>query len=158
MASIDLASGHRLIFDDQDETLVLSHRWYAHHTAKTVYARGYRKGDRKGGLVYLHRLLVQPAPGADVDHINGDGLDNRRANLRAASRTQNNANRRIFRAAGKGAYFDRQTGRWRAEISHQGRVHKLGRFPSRSSALAAYDAAATKLFGEFALINGAVEA
>ena len=97
--------------------------------------------------------IMSAPPGALVDHKNGDGLDNRRANLRFASASQNNSNSRI-RASNstgfKGVTFDRGRQKWRAQISVGGRVINLGRYETPEDAHAAYAQSAQKHYGEFA--------
>jgi hypothetical protein len=141
-----------VLFDDADAALLAEWQWHLHLTPTVTYARGYPKGNRGAGLTYMHRLLTEAARGEDVDHISGDGLDNRRRNLRQCSRSQNNANRhRTASATGvKGVHFEAWSGRWRAEIERGGRRYKLGRYDTQGEAAAAYAAKATELFGEYA--------
>lgn len=91
--------------------------------------------------------------GLDVDHINGDGLDNRRSNLRACDRSRNNANRHRVQSKTspiKGVHLDGHTGKWRAEIHWKGKRHTLGRYATLEAAAEAYAVKARELFGEFA--------
>jgi hypothetical protein len=92
-------------------------------------------------------------PSAQIDHRNSDATDNRWKNIREASHSQNNANRRLEkknRSGFKGVSWCAFTGRWRAQIGFNGRHIRLGRFDTREDAHAAYVAAAKKYFGEFA--------
>lgn len=92
-------------------------------------------------------------PSMMIDHINGDPSDNRLCNLRLATPSQNQANRRrrCDNCSGlKGVHLHRQTGKWRAQIRVGGRSQHIGLFVSKEEAHAAYMGAATKLFGEFA--------
>jgi hypothetical protein len=102
----------------------------------------------------MHRLLI---PGThEVDHKNGDGLDNRRStNLRPATHQQNNANRAKARGSSrfKGVSWDRPSRRWYASIRGEGRSRNLGKFDSEVAAARAYNAAAVKFFGEYARLN-----
>ena len=141
-----------VLFDEQDRALVSAWRWHIHKTPKVLYARGYEIGHRKGGLTYLHRLILGAAVGDEVDHINGIGTDNRRSNLRFCTRSQNIANRHnIIAASGvTGVYYESATGKWRAEIRCSGQRYRLGRFINKSDAAAAYAKRAVELFGEFA--------
>jgi len=104
----------------------------------------------------MHRFLMQPPPGMQIDHINGDGLDNRRCNLRLATNTQNRRNGKAHSdgtSRFKGVCWDKFRGRWRADITFENRSIHLGRFHSETDAAIAYDAAARDLFGEFARLN-----
>jgi hypothetical protein len=77
---IVLTHSLRALADLEDEDLVRAHRWQAHR--KTDAGPWYARTSLDGRYVYMHELLVKPAAGMTVDHVNGDGLDNRRANLR----------------------------------------------------------------------------
>lgn len=107
----------------------------------------------------MHRLLL---PGyVEVDHVDGEGLNNRRFNLRGATRRQNSYNARL-RSGGssrfKGVSLDamaseRGAAPWRAYIRVDGRQIVLGRFQTEAAAARAYDTAALEVFGEFAATN-----
>ncbi len=101
----------------------------------------------------MHRVILKAPGGLDVDHINGDGLDNRRINLRVCTRSQNLANQgtQARNLSGcKGVSWDKRTGRWITFISVNSKNHNLGRFDDLQTARAAYQAAAVRHFGEFA--------
>jgi hypothetical protein len=102
----------------------------------------------------LHRLLY---PDADrVDHINGDGLDNRRANTRACTHAQNNMNKGIGKnntSGYKGVIWNARLNKWVAQIGYKYRGYNLGLFVCKHDAAAAYNKAATEFFGEFAKLN-----
>lgn len=124
-------------------------------------ARGVRNGGR-WTLDLLHRVilarkLARPLrPGEQVDHINGDPLDNRRANLRPATHAQNRRNNRVYmtNASGyKGVYWHKQRRKWQARIQHNSRLRHLGYFDTPIEAARAYDDAARELYGEFAALN-----
>ncbi|MHC4207804.1 MAG: HNH endonuclease, partial [Planctomycetota bacterium] len=90
-----------------------------------------------------------------VDHINGNGLDNRRANLRLATVAQNawNSKKRNPRSGYKGVWFAADKGLWRAAIVCHGRRIHIGYFTDKIAAARAYDAAARKYYKEFARPN-----
>lgn len=128
--------------------------------------RGYRYiglgGQRKnGGLEYMaHRLawfyVHGKWPVADIDHINGDTSDNRIANLREATRSQNimNAKRGPRNTSGvKGVSFDKARGKWVAEIKAGTVRRRLGRFDTKDEAAAAYREASKEMHGEFARLE-----
>lgn len=117
---------------------------------------GYPVARIDGVRTRLHRHVAGHPAGMDVDHINRDKLDCRRQNLRLATRQQNscNAGRRTHNTSGyRGVYLCKFTRRWRAEIRANGAAHKLGRFSDPAEAAAAYDAAAIRLHGDFAVTN-----
>lgn len=124
-----------------------------------------RAQPKKNGGVYirvsrtqelLHRLIMRPDSGLVVDHINGDTLDNRRANLRICTRAQNlrNAKTRRHSSTGvKGVYVRANKNSpmpWRAKIQADGKIFRLGKFATAEEAHAAYCEAASRLHGEFA--------
>jgi hypothetical protein len=104
----------------------------------------------------MHREIAGPGPGQVVDHINHDGLDNRRCNLRVCSHAENVRNQRgqYGRSSRyKGVSRDRRLGKWRAQIWHNGKHTYLGLHDSETAAAEAYNAKARELFGEFAYLN-----
>ncbi len=114
---------------------------------KTVYVMRHHCGSNQ----YLHSFLMD-AMGRPVDHINGDGLDNRRANLRLCTPAQNAANRSVLprsKSRVKGVSWCKRDARWIAFIASEGKKKNLGRFDTIEAAKAAYDAAAKQLHGEF---------
>ena len=134
-------------------------KWYARRNATTFYAIRYarRAGSKKYSLVWMHREVLPPQTGLFVDHINHYGLDNRRSNLRLATRRQNMYNRRKLRtnltSRFKGVYWRNDTKSWRANITVDGKKICLGRSHSEIDAAKAYDTAARKYHGEFASLN-----
>jgi len=103
----------------------------------------------------MHREIMKPASGRVIDHRNGDGLDNRRDNLRPATHSQNCFNRRKTKSKTSsrfvGVHFHEN--RWRAYIKYSGKRIWLGRFINEIDAARAYDRAAIKYHGEFARLN-----
>jgi hypothetical protein len=106
---------------------------------------------------YLHREIMNPPKGLLVDHRNGDSLDNRRANLRLATHSQNIHNRRKIKTKTAsiyiGVFFDKRMDKWGAKIRFQNKRIYLGSFKSEIDAAKAYDAAAKKHHGDFARLN-----
>ncbi len=105
-----------------------------------------------GRTMLLHRLVLGAGPGQRVDHINGDGLDNRRANLRICDHAENMQSRRVHKnnkSGFKGVYFDRRRGKYRATVRAFNRKHCLGMFDCAEDAHAAYMAKAEELHGDF---------
>ena len=106
----------------------------------------------------MHRLITNAPKGLMVDHINHNGLDNRRKNLRLCTVSQNNRNRRPITRPNKGSKykgvtFDKKRNLFKAEIQHNKKKYFLGRFKSQIKAAQAYDKKARELFGEFAYLN-----
>lgn len=115
---------------EEDKYLLEKYNWYLHKTGKKIYLKGYLKGDRKSGLVYMHRLIQE---GKEVDHIDGNGLNNLRSNLRSCDRTMNNLNRKNVR----GAWFEKRTGKWKAEFWYKKKKYSAGRHNELEDAIAA---------------------
>jgi hypothetical protein len=155
MAVVELTRGLVALVDDVDLPLVAGRSWHASRRSdgKGWYARSSTHRDGKNVHVLMHVLLMGVR---GVDHVNRDGLDNRRVNLRQASQSENLANsgkHRSMTSRFKGVFFDRPAGRWRAQIKKSGRPIFLGRFESEECAAVAYNAAAFELFGSYARVN-----
>lgn len=145
-------SGEAAIADDADAEALSAYNWYRHDNGHGgVYARGYLRGEPKGSrkYVYMHAVVF----GARADHVNLDGLDNRRENLRAADRSQQGANQspRAGTSRFKGIY--RSPSAWIAKICVNGAQRHLGSFASEEDAARAYDAAAREAWGTYARTN-----
>lgn len=146
---LPLSQGKTAIVDDGDFELVNQAKWYAKLEHRVYYAMNRRLG-------FLHRFILNAPSDKQVDHINGDGLDNRRANLRLASGSQNQHNSKIRsdNSSGyKGVYWDKGLKQWRAQIKSNNQFTTLGHFSDAKDAARAYDAAAIKYHGEFARLN-----
>lgn len=144
---IVLSNGERVMIDDEDAERVRARRWH-----RSV--RGYVCGNT--GKPLLHRFLMSANPGEQIDHINRNLSDCRKANLRRASPSQNGANRGLNKnntSGYRGVSWDKSRKRWMAKIEVDRRQVHLGRFEIRELAALAYDAAAKRYFGEFASLN-----
>lgn len=141
------------VVDDEDWPLVSRHRWQA-HPIRSNYGGFYVKCSKLG---YMHRAILRAPKGMLVDHIDGNGLNNRRSNLRLATRQQNCVNRRrgyTTRSGYRGVYpTDRPNRTWTVEITVNGRRYRLGRFDDKVAAAREYDALALEHFGEYAVLN-----
>jgi hypothetical protein len=107
----------------------------------------------------MHNIIMKPPDGMEVDHINGNGLDNRRENLRLATRSQQDMNRvrgnkRKGTSRFRGVRWWKTGSKWQARIKLNQREIHLGFFSDETEAARAYDVAARKLFGDFARPNG----
>ena len=150
------ARGRVTVVDEGDWALVMQYRWrvaeppeggrtYGPYAAAVLSLGGGRRR-----TVLMHQLLTGwPL----TDHIDGDGLNNRRSNLRAATNRQNvrNSRSRAGTSQFKGVF--RQSGKWRVGITVDGKKIHLGYFTDEVEAARAYDAAALQLHGEFARLN-----
>lgn len=121
---------------------------------QTIYTDGVSK--QKYTKLYLHREIMATKSGEQVDHINGDGLDNRRKNLRICTQRQNTFNRRKqtnCRSGFKGVYWHKKAKKWASEVRADGTKYYLGLFESPIDAALAYNQAAQKYHGKFARLN-----
>lgn len=151
---IPLTQGKVAVIDFEDFEKVRHYSWTADlGWGDTWYAHGRAPGSRK--VVLLHRVLMDAAPGEMIDHEDRDGLNNRRHNLRSATRVQNAQNKIKRQGASqfKGVCFEKSSGKWRVRITAGGCRKSLGRHTSELDAAIAYDAAAKIFFGEFARLN-----
>ena len=141
------------IVDAADAPLVSGRNWYALAAGRTFYA--VAKTSSKAGprrLVSLHRTIMEGVETPTIDHRDGDGLNCRRSNLRAATVAENTRNRRRPIAASdepKGVSFHRKARAWQAQIKHDGICTYLGLFATPTAAHAAYCEASSRLHGEF---------
>lgn len=145
-------AGRVALIDDEDAELVNRYRWrLGGHDRYAVTWAGPRSSRHS---LYMHVLIMGRT---GVDHINCDTLDNRRANLRFATRSQNHANRLPYRdrtSQYKGVFWHTRDKRWQAGIGIAPRRYRyLGHFTDEIEAAKAYDAAARELFGEYARPN-----
>jgi hypothetical protein len=150
---IPLTRGKFAIVDAADYEWLSQYKWLATGNEH----RGFYAGRRVGAkLLLMHRVIMDPPEGMVVDHISGNGLDDRRANLRVCSRRQNAHNcgpTRWTSSRFKGVYFCKATGKWVATIGWKGKTIHLGSFDDEIEAARAYDRKAAELFGEFAYLN-----
>ncbi|MBN2138489.1 MAG: HNH endonuclease [Sedimentisphaerales bacterium] len=156
---IPLTKGKYAIVDPEDYDALMRYKWHTTKNGLTFYAkRNPRLGKkRKAPPIYMHRYILKPPPLLVVDHINFDGLDNRKANLRLATRKQNNRHTRRTRKTGsskyKGVTWYTREKRWVAKITADGITRTLGYFKSERTAALAYDRAAKIYHKEFAALN-----
>lgn len=160
--TIPLTRGYETIVDAVDADLA-ELKWYVQicmPNGEPQYAirkRPTKNGKR--GIVIMHRVVLERALGRQltedeyVDHKNGNGLDNRRTNLRVASPAQNKRNQRLYKnnlSGLKGVRKPTKGKKWAARIRHNGKLHNLGYFNTPEDAHEAYCEAAKRLHGEFA--------
>lgn len=152
IAYVPLTKGYEAVINAADVPLVERWNWFPLVTPRTVYAhRMDYSGDAPRG-VRLHRLLMGEPEGFEVDHQDCDGLNNRRKNLRVATKSQNMQNQRLrstSKSGFKGVCFRKDIGKWMARIKVNGKQHHLGCFTTAEDAHAAYVAASDRLHGDF---------
>jgi hypothetical protein len=142
------------IVDDEDFERASKYAWYVSPHRKTMYAR--HRPDGNNMYRSLHRFLLGVTPSQIIDHVNGNGLDNRRCNIRVCTISQNRWNepiRKTNKSGFKGVSFHKQVHRWMAHIKFHRKSIYLGLFDDPAMAARAYDKKARELFGEFAWTN-----
>lgn len=153
---IELTQGEVALVDDEDYEEIAQHNWCASYNGACFYAVRGQWDSGKQTMIYMHRLIMNAPDGTEIDHINGDGLDNRRANLRFAAHRENGKNRRKQRGTSSrflGVCWDKSTQKWLAYLMSDGKRLHLGRHQKEKDAAQAYNEAATKYHGEFASLN-----
>lgn len=148
--AIPLLHGRQLLVNELDAALFVGRPWHAIPARSTFYAQA---GDDTS--VLAHRLVMAPGQGVLVDHVNRNGLDNRRANLRLCNQSQNKANRPapVSNTSGYKGVSKTSTGRYAAYITVDYRRTHLGTFADPWDAAQAYNEAALAAWGEFAALN-----
>jgi hypothetical protein len=161
MMEVPLTRGYVALVDDEDyERVMAAGPWYAERDRSAIYAVGCNKR--------MHRFLMGLERGDRriVEHINHDGLDNRKSNLRIATVAENNRNRRKITtwrgrpvaSPYKGIHASPSRKMWYADIYVKGKLISLGSFADQKDAALAYDKAAREHYGEFAVLNFPQEA
>lgn len=161
MKEIELTQGQIALIDDQDYDYLNQWKWYAQWALSnnSYYAQRSIRIELKRTLQFMHRVILERKIGRElykgeqVDHINHDTLDNRRENLRLATRSQNLMNRikqQNNTSGYKGVSWHKHSQKWRATIKIGSRHTHLGLFDTPKDAYDAYCKAADELHGEFA--------
>jgi len=156
---IPLTQGKYAIVDPEDYERLSRHKWYAIRSPGTFYAGRNSRLGKKRLYIKMHNEVVRPPKGFINDHINRNGLDNRKANLRPATCAQNiinrpyNFKRKNSPSRYKGVTWHRYRKKWQAQICHKGKRKTIGYFDNEIEAACAYDNAARKFHREFAVLN-----
>src|SRR5690606_9742185 len=151
---IILNNGDRTIVDAADYDWLNQWKWSARKGSHTTYVQ--RRNPETKSTEYMHRLIMGAEKGQEVDHIDRNGLNNTRANLRLATSSQNKINQRLRRvntSGYRGVYWHRRGKKWAAQIWVDKEVRYLGLFVGKEEAAKAYDAAAKQYHGEYAQLN-----
>lgn len=162
MREIPLSQGQVAIVDDADYEWLSEYKWYATlrpygncYAFRTIYKNGRCRSR------FMHREIMNVRRGQVIDHANGDGLDNRRCNLRIASQSQNIAHSRMHcnnTSGYRGVSWDAANRKWHSQVTIDGRRLHLGFFTDPKEAARAYDKATLEHFGKFARLNFPQEA
>lgn len=149
-----LTQGKVALVSNEDYAVLSQYKWYAQRAKYTWYAR--RKvqiGYKRQRTISMHGQILGATNAMDIDHVDHDGLNNTRENLRLCTRSENQGNRRILPGEIKGVYWSKRERRWYAQIGVNGKRKHVGIFDDLQEAIVAYNVAAIKHFGEFAQLN-----
>lgn len=153
MKHIPLTQGQQAIVDDEDYDWLNQWKWHARKDCKTYYV--VRKDKQVAVLMHRHIFGLTKGDGEETDHRNGNGLDNRRENLRICTHSQNHQNRHAVcgNSKYKGVCYHISNKKWLVHIKLNGQQIHIGYFDDEIEAAKAYDAKALEMFGEFACTN-----
>jgi hypothetical protein len=144
-----LMAGNRFVLVDASDYIWLNKwRWYP----SPDYAYRQIQVDKKRSSILMHRLILNATNGQEVDHVNGDGLDNRRCNIRLCTPSQNQANRgkdKRNTSGRKGVTWNKCANKWQAQTSVNGKRKYIGIFSDVEKAHKAYNKFRISIFGEF---------
>jgi len=152
MKKIKLTQNKYALVDDEDYEFLSRWKWCAHKGGRTYYAKSTQYSDGKKRTLYMHRLIMIPAPGQEIDHIDRNGLNNQKANLRVCTHKENSVNR-IYRNKTGYRGIKKHGNRWEARISFHKKRYYLGIYHTPEEAAHVYSIAAKKYYGEFACLN-----
>jgi hypothetical protein len=154
---IPLTQGKYAIVDPEDFERLNKYKWYAARDTRTFYAHRKKRVGKKYVSIGMHRQILNPPDHLMVDHINHNGLDNRKANLRLATSAQNSYNRRQVRKDKSSKYIGvswrEWTKKWAVIICYKRKNIIIGYFEDEIQAAKEYDKAAKKYHKEFASLN-----
>jgi len=156
---IRLSQGRYAIVDPDDYARLSEHRWHAAKHTRSFYAmRTQWSGKlRRTVTIMMHREIMHAPEGMVIDHINHNGLDNRKANLRLATLADNARNARYPKintsSKYRGVWYNPKKKRWRATIGINNKRKQVGYFRNEINAARAYDEAAKKYYRDFAVLN-----
>lgn len=152
MIKVPLTRGRVALIDNLDHELVSKYNWVFDDSVNGgPYARATIRKNGRATSLRMHRLIKQARKGYVVDHINQDGLDNRRSNLRMTI-NRNNAKNKRPKKRFKGI-MQTKSGKWSAQIGFNGNHKYLGTFLTAQEAAKIYNRAALKYHGKFACLN-----
>ncbi len=161
MKEIQLTQGKIAFVDDEDYEYLNQFKWCADKARRTYYAFRNMKVDGRWVVGTMHQFLIKQPKGMQIDHIDDNGLNNQKSNLRICTNQENHMKTKIQRTAKgilkssrfKGVSSVSDGDRWRARIHYNGKENFLGRYDSEIDAAIAYNNAAKEMFGEFARLN-----
>lgn len=154
MKEIQLSKGKIALVDDEDYDLVSKYKWYCNNGRHTYYA--CRDDTMDGSKILMHRFILGAIPGSIVDHIDGNGWNNCKNNLRVCTSKENARNMKRYAESSskyRGVSWDSINKKWYVQITVDYKSYFLGRFTDEVEAAKVYDKAALEYFKEFASLN-----
>ena len=153
MINIPLTHGRFALIDDEDYKKASKWRW---RVIQNRYVEGRRLTNQKENI-RLHRLILDAPKDMDVDHIDYDGFNNQKSNLRLCTTAQNiqrqRPQTRSKTSRHRGVFWDKSRNRWTAKVRKCGKDILIGRFKTEIEAVKIWNEKAKELFGEYAYIN-----
>lgn len=158
MEIILLTKGYLAKVDDEDYDRINQYKWCVFGEDHHPYAERRIKTEKGSHLQLMHRLVVNAPKGMVVDHINHNGLDNRKENLRICTDRENRLNSRKYNYKNsyskyRGVTWDKKRNKWVAQIMCNRKNYNLGVFDTQIEAAMAYDVKAVELHGQYAGLN-----
>jgi len=153
MKEIKLTQGQIALVDDEDFERLNQFKWFANKNGRTYYARRTPNINGKKISILMHQLIINSS---EIDHLNGNGVDNQRSNLRSCTHKENSRNKRKNKNAYsiyKGVSFMKSNKKWGSRIKCDYKSIHLGFFILEIDAAKAYNNKAIELFGKFANLN-----
>lgn len=142
MKEIPLTQGKVALVDDEDYAELSKFSWYLHRDGNIQYAvrcSHRNPTTHKRNFIRMHAIILGTPKGMDTDHINGDGLDNRRENLRVVTKRQNQQNLHILKSSKfPGVDWNKSHKKWRTKIQINGKSHHLGYYNNEEMAARRY--------------------
>ena len=150
---VELTKGLKTTIDDRDVWILEGNKWVA--SGNTDKERFYAVRGKGKTRVSLHRVLLDAPKGMQVDHIDGDTLNNRRNNLRLCTSQQNtfNSKKKTSASKYKGVWYNKRLKKWTSRLMINGKNLYFGLFDTEEGAGIAYNEGAREHFGEFARLN-----
>ncbi len=155
MKEIMLTQNKKALVDAKDFEWLSQWKWGVGTDRGTQYAIRKIRRDGKRTTITMHQMILNTPTGMVSDHVNGNGLDNRRSNLRVCSYSNNAMNRKAQKGTSKykGVSLHSIGGKWKSRIKTKGKIYNLGHFGTEEEAAKRYDEAAVQIFGEYAKLN-----
>jgi hypothetical protein len=152
--TIPLSQGKFALVDDEDYEFLNQWKWCAHKNKNNVFYVERNELIPKRKIIKMHRVIMNAPIGMEVDHIDRDGLNNQKANLRLCTQTENQRNKSLYRNNSSGYRGVKANGRnWQSEIRVNGQGIYIGTYKTKVEAAQAYDLAAKKYHKDFANLN-----